>query len=77
MAEQHSNKTHARERATLAKIRRRLRYEGKALLHAPPGKARDRLGVYFIVNLESLEITDTHRDPARLLLELEGHPERL
>ena len=77
MAEHHSNKPHTQERATLAKIRRRLRYEGKALLHAPPGKARERLGTYFIVNLESLIITDTHRDPARLLRELEGHPERL
>ncbi|MFM8442461.1 MAG: hypothetical protein ACKN9W_03845 [Methylococcus sp.] len=77
MAEQDSNKTHAPIRATLAKVRRRLRYEGKALIHAPTGKARERLGCYFIVNLESLEITDTHRDPARLLRELEGRPERL
>ena len=45
MAEQHSNKPHTQERATLAKIRRRLQYEGKALLHAPPCKARERLGM--------------------------------
>jgi hypothetical protein len=77
MAEQHSNKPHDPKRATLAKVRRRLAFEHKALLHAPPGKARDRLGCYFIVNLQSLEITDTHRDPARLLRELEGRPERL
>ena len=77
MAEQDSNKPHAPIRATLAKVRRRLRYEGKALLHAPTGPARARLGCYFVIDLQSLTIEATHRDPARLLRELEGNPERL
>lgn len=75
MARHHStDKPQAPDRATLGKVRRRLRGDKKALFRTPAAPhLRARLGHYFVVDLDGLAIIATHRDPARMLDELLGN----